>query len=127
MARILVIDDDSQCRDMLKELLSYNGHEVITASDGDLGLKTFYAEKFDLLICDLIMPKKDGMEVIKEIRKKDPNIKILAISGGDESFPASSYLNASQKLLGANYILDKPFTNDEFIKSVNELVDSNID
>lgn len=123
MARILVVEDDDLSREMVRELLGYAGHDVMEAPDGVVALHLLFHDKkrYDLVVTDLIMPKKDGMELIAEIRRDYPVIKIIAVTGGDESFPASSYLRAS-KSMEADYVLSKPFRNNDLLKAVDEVL-----
>jgi len=80
--RILVIDDESQLRAMLKKFLEMEGYEVITASNGKEGLHLFSEDPADLVITDLIMPDKEGIETIKELKASNPKTKVIAMSGG---------------------------------------------
>ena len=80
MPRILVIDDEEIVRDMLRNLLQHAGYEVTEAPDGDEGVRLYQAERPDLLITDVFMPGRNGLEVIKELREEDPDAKIIAIA-----------------------------------------------
>ena len=82
MARILVIDDDELACFTLQDILDQENHEVTVAKDGVEGAALFKAEPFPLVITDLLMPEKDGLEMITELRKDYPDIKIIAITGG---------------------------------------------
>ena len=82
-ARILVIDDDEAVLDSVSKMLSLAGHEVAVASDGDLGLDAYRRRPHDLVIVDIFMPRKSGMEVIQELRSEFPEVKIIVISGVD--------------------------------------------
>ena len=82
MARILLIDDDDSVRRALRLTLTEFGHTVIEARDGQEGLKLFPQANADLVITDIVMPEKDGIEVLIELRKKQPPVNIIAISGG---------------------------------------------
>lgn len=126
MARILVVEDDDLSREIVRELLEYAGHDVMEAPDGVVALRLLsYDEKrYDLVVTDLIMPKKDGMELITEIKRDYPRIKIIAVTGGDENFPALSYLRTS-KSMRADYVLSKPFRNKELLKAVDEVLQLN--
>ena len=92
MADILIIDDDIQLSAMLKQLLERQGYSVITASDGNEGISLFHEKGARLIITDLIMPVKEGIETIAELVKSTPDVKIIAISGGGRLKP-DSYLN----------------------------------
>ncbi|MGM0377400.1 MAG: sigma-54-dependent transcriptional regulator [Bacteroidota bacterium] len=81
MAKILVIDDQKSIRNTLKDILEYEGHEVILAQDGPEGLEKFGADKFDVVLLDIKMPEMDGMEVLDKIMEKAPDIPVIMISG----------------------------------------------
>lgn len=116
MAKILVVDDEPAILLMLKKMLEKADHEVDTASDGNEGIILFEKNKHDLLITDIIMPHKEGMETIIELRKKYPDLKIIAISGGGRISP-DGYLPGA-KLLGANMVFQKPLVQKEFLEAV---------
>lgn len=118
MARILVIDDEAAVRGLVATILRNAGHEVIETSDGKKGIDILSREPFDLLITDLLMPEKDGIEIIMEARRDHPAIRIIAMSGGGMAAP-SEYLPMAE-LLGAERTLAKPFTGAE----LRALVDS---
>jgi len=120
MARILVIDDDVSVRSMLKRILEHDGHQVSEADDGDVGIKRYRDNPTDLVITDIIMPNKEGIETILELRRDFPDIKIIAISGGGRVGP-NDYLNAA-RLLGAKGTFTKPFDTREVLDTVNQLV-----
>ncbi len=116
MAKILVVDDEPAILLMLKKMLEKADHEVDTASDGNEGIILFEKNKHDLLITDIIMPEKEGMETIIELHKKYPDLKIIAISGGGRISP-DGYLPGA-KLLGANMVFQKPLVQKEFLEAV---------
>ncbi len=116
MKRILVIDDEPLIRSMLKKMLERQGYLVILASDGSEGVKLFKRDPTDLIITDIIMPEKEGLEIIQEIRIESLEVPIFAISGGGRNSPAE-YLDLA-KLLGANEIFNKPFNKNEFLGAV---------
>src|SRR5215471_13095472 len=82
MARILVIDDDSLVRATARAILESAGHAVTSAADGNLGLNQCIKEPFDLVLCDIFMPNKDGIETIRQLRRSCPGLPIIAMSGG---------------------------------------------
>ncbi len=120
MALILVVDDDNQIRRMLRRILEKEGYEVVEAIDGDEAMRIYQERPVDLVITDLIMPKKEGIETIIELRRIFPEVKIIAISGGGRVGPAI-YLTMAEKL-GASRIFTKPFEKDELLAAVKELV-----
>jgi CheY-like chemotaxis protein len=121
MPNILIIDDDNQFRTMLRKMVERNGYEVIEASDGKEGIKLYRKNPTDLIITDLIMPDKDGIETIQELRKDFPDVKIIAISGGGRLGP-HDYLHLA-KMLGAQRTLTKPIELDELLKAIEELLE----
>ena len=121
MANILIVDDNDRFLEMLRCFLENKAHEVSSATDGSTALDIFNEKEFDLVICDLIMPKKDGMELVMEIKQASPDTKIIAMSAGSNCLPGSTYLEVS-KCLGADYVLDKPFRNRELLEAVDELI-----
>ena len=119
MARILVVDDDPQVRELLKDALMREGHEVVEAPNGDLGIVSYRAEGADVVITDLLMPVKEGMEMIRELQKEDPNVKIIVISGG--GVKGADYLPLA-KDLGAVTTFQKPFRMQEIIEAVKSVL-----
>lgn len=109
MAHIVVIDDDAQFREMLVQMLRQDGHRVAVAADGEEGLRLIAKEKPELIITDILMPKKDGMDVIFELLRADSRIPVVAVSGGRRAITAEFNLD-SATLLGARAVLAKPFT-----------------
>jgi DNA-binding NtrC family response regulator len=107
MASILIIDDDESIRSFLKERLVYEGFNVLTASDGKEGMNLFNNNQVDLVITDIIMPDKNGFEIIIEMKKIRPDIKIIAISGIGLGM-IKACLKAA-KFSGAEYAFAKPF------------------
>jgi len=103
--RILVLDDNPDILTLIEALLTDDGHDVFTLSNGNNALKTIKNESdFDLVISDIFMPEKDGFEIIKEIKKNYPDIRILCISGySDISNEPELYLKIAKKL-GADFI-----------------------
>ena len=120
MANILVIDDDPFIRDVLKQTLDRAGHAVVLADDGEEGLRKFREQNFDLVITDLIMPKKEGVETIAELKRVAPSTRIIAISGGYR-LPAENYLKIATTL-GVNGTLIKPFEKNELMTTVDEVL-----
>ncbi|MFN0043058.1 MAG: response regulator transcription factor [Alphaproteobacteria bacterium] len=120
MATILVIDDDDGVRKLIATLLERAQHRVIEATDGVAGLKAFKAASFDLVITDLIMPEKEGLETIRELRMDGGDVKILAISGGFPGNPID-ILDMARNL-GADAVLGKPFTPAALLAEVARLL-----
>ena len=104
---ILVVDDEPAIRDLLVIMLETSGHTVSTAEDGVQAPKIMASQPIDVVITDLLMPERDGLEFISEIRKKFPKVKIIAMSGGGH-IARDSYLRIA-KTFGAQFLLEKPF------------------
>lgn len=120
MARILLIDDDDSLRTMLRLTLSHFGHIVIEASNGKVGLELFAHANADLVITDIVMPEKEGIEVLMELRKEEPPVKIIAMSGGGR-VGATDYLRIATQL-GAAKVLTKPFSNEALKAAIDEVL-----
>ncbi|MBU1941143.1 MAG: response regulator [Candidatus Thermoplasmatota archaeon] len=120
MERILVIDDDVCVLNLLHFVLVCEGYEVLKASGGKEGMKLHRENPVDLIITDLIMPEKDGIEIIRELTSESPNIKIIAISGGGQIGP-EDYLHMA-KVFGAKRTLAKPIGRDELVRTVKEVL-----
>lgn len=120
MAKILVIDDEPSILLMIKKMLEKEGHEVDLALNGREGMEQFEKNRPDMVITDIIMPEKEGLETIFELRKKFPELKIIAISGGGRIGP-EGYL-PSAKYLGADRVFQKPLVQKEFVQAVSNLL-----
>lgn len=119
MKRILVIDDEEQICEMLHKKLESAGYEVDKAPNGKVGLKLFREKPFDLVISDIFMPEKEGLETIRELRNDFPELKIIAITGGYSSGP-DELLNVA-RMLGADRTFPKPFKLKEIVETIDEL------
>jgi DNA-binding response OmpR family regulator len=117
MARILLIDDDESLRPVLRLVMVHFGHTVLEARDGKEGLRLFESFRPDLLITDIVMPEKEGMGVLMDLRKMRSTVKIIAMSGGGRQ-GSVDYLRIA-KLLGAHRVLAKPFSNEALMVAVN--------
>ncbi len=116
MAKILVIDDDKQIRGLLTRIFVAAGHDVRTAEHGAIGIKMLRQDVADLVITDILMPEKEGIEVIMEVKRDFPDVKIVAISGGDRD--GCDFLPMT-KPLGADCSLRKPFS----VKEIGDVVE----
>ncbi|MEN8169989.1 MAG: response regulator [Pseudomonadota bacterium] len=108
MPNILVVDDEEAVRQLLNDILDLDGYTVFTAGTGVEASAIYGSNDIDLIITDLVMPEKGGVELIMELKKKDPNIKVIAISGGRAITGRYDYLPIA-KLVGASEIISKPF------------------
>jgi CheY-like chemotaxis protein len=120
MARILVIDDDEDARAVLRRMLEAAGHSVLLASNGAEGLKLQRISKSDVVITDIFMPEKEGLETIRELKDLDPEIAIIAISGGGKSLSATGSLQTAHTL-GAE-VLVKPFGSANLLAAIGKLL-----
>lgn len=120
MPRILIADDDEQVRRLLREILERAGHHVVEAADGEEALLACCQHRPDVLIIDLIMPRKEGLGTIIEAKQAHPAGKVIAISGGGRSGP-DCYLQMA-RCLGAERALAKPFRPDELVQMVEDLL-----
>ncbi len=122
MKKILVIDDEPDILKLISKVLEKAGYKVMTAENGRLADKLFNEYLFDLVITDIVMPQKEGLEIILQLRENSPDTKILAISGGGKIEPAE-YLDAARSA-GAHAIVKKPFEISHFLNKVEQLLNS---
>lgn len=121
MARILVIDDNSDIHYMLGEFLTDDGHTADFAEDGKVGLARASENHYDLIITDILMPKMDGIEVITEIRKSVPDINIIAMTGGSAKIDKNLLVGIT-RAMGVNAIIKKPLDMIELLSTINRLL-----
>lgn len=122
MADIIVADDERLYRHLLKNFLEADGHRIRLAENGNEVLEMINERGADLLVTDIIMPQKEGLELIIELRKSKRDLKIIAISGGVNSFSGNfCYLDTALKL-GANKTVLKPFSKEEIIGAVHDVL-----
>jgi CheY-like chemotaxis protein len=125
MANILIIDDESEVRYAIRAVLEDIGHSVAEAGTGTEGLERFQEGKYDLVICDIIMPDKEGIETIVEIRQIVPDQKIVAISGGGR-IKKEDYL-AVAAAVGATHTISKPFDAETLTEMVSRILHNGTD
>jgi DNA-binding response OmpR family regulator len=118
--RVLVIDDEETVRNVIRDALQFKGFVVAVAADGIEGLRDFRAEPAEVVICDMLMPEKEGIETIHDLRQEWPEVKIIAMSGGGMSGSMDGLKFA--KRLGADATLAKPFSMDELFAAVDRLL-----
>jgi CheY-like chemotaxis protein len=121
-ARILIADDEDTLRKVVLMTLEQDGYSAIGARNGKESVALVRQEHIDLAIVDLIMPEKEGLETIVELRRIQPAIKIIAISGGGHGDPKDYLRMASQ--LGAVRTLPKPFSREQLLGAVTEVLGS---
>jgi CheY-like chemotaxis protein len=122
MARILIVDDDEQIRKLSATVLERAGFETTSASGGAEALRLYADRPADVVLCDLYMPGKDGLETIRELRQQFPEVKIVAMSGGG-SLASGAALRFARNL-GARELLPKPFSPEDLLLAVQRLVDA---
>ena len=120
MKRILLIDDEDLTLIFLKKVLLEEGYDVMVASDGESGLAKFRENPADLVITDMVMPVKDGLSMILELRQIDENVPVVAISGGG-AVAKERYLTIAGTLENVR-TLAKPMKMSEFRKVVREML-----
>ena len=121
--RLLVIDDDNLGRAALTDMLQTAGFEVVTASNGRLGLELLNTTSVDAIITDILMPEQEGLETIREARQRFPDLRILAISGGGAGGGETQLLRFAESF-GADQTLPKPFTGSQLVAAVRALLAS---
>ncbi|MFW5689941.1 MAG: response regulator [Spirochaetota bacterium] len=124
MARVVVIEDDDRVREMIEAVLSRSGHAVSTHADASSGMSRLEDELASgserlVVITDIFMPDRDGLELTAEIKRLHPDVRVIAISGGGE-YGDVSYL-ATARAFGADITLPKPFRPAELRAAVNEI------
>jgi len=122
MARILVVDDDAEIRAVIRLALEQAGHEVTEAADGSEGLKLFLLHRTDLVITDVFMPERDGVEFMHLIRLMVGTAPILVISGGGVWPQEMVSLLDTTMRLGATRTLRKPFRPAELVLIVEDML-----
>jgi DNA-binding NtrC family response regulator len=122
VARILIIDDEASIRRPLQVILERAGHEVVSAANGSEAVRLWRHRAGDMVITDIHMPEKNGLETIIELRQIAPQARILAMSGGDLNTRVDVLGDAA--LLGAVHTISKPFTLDEMLRAVDRVLEA---
>jgi CheY-like chemotaxis protein len=118
MAKILVIDDEDDVRAVVRGVLESAGHDVRVASNGTRGLEALRMASVELVITDILMPEREGIETIRDIRQEFPAVRIIAMSGGGRRLKSTThFLTASA--LGAHAVLSKPFGPEVLLNAVD--------
>ncbi len=120
MPNILVIEDDEAIREMLRQVLGQEGFNVSTAANGRAALEVMKEQTAQLVITDILMPEKEGIETIFELRRDYPGVKVIAISGGGR-FEPQTYLDLADKI-GADRTLSKPFSPTHLLEVIEEVL-----
>ena len=120
MARILVVEDEAVIREVLRDILESMGHEVVDATDGEEGLRNHRSAPADLVITDILMPRKGGLNLIREIRNRDPGCRIIAMSGGGKDGKLN-FLRTAETFEGVR-TLSKPFRHRDVVALVDQVL-----
>ncbi len=120
MARILVIDDEQALRRSVVKILEREGHEVLDAADGKVGMRLLREQRPDLVISDLFMPEMDGVELLRQLRRESPELRVVAMSGG--AYDGQIELLDVATGLGAAAVLRKPFELEELVSIVSDVL-----
>lgn len=123
MVKILLVEDDDLVRDMLTQILTRSSHQVISAANGEEATEILKTTEPDIMVTDIIMPKKSGVTLISEVKDKHPNMEIIAISGGGRLDP-TGYLDLSESL-GATVSFEKPIDNSALLMAIDLLAHGN--
>ena len=121
MAFILVVDDDPVFREIARAMLLDGGHEVAVAEDGVQALKAMEARPPDLAVLDMLMPNRDGIETLGDLRRRWPKVKVIMVSAGARMLDADALLNAA-RVLGADATLGKPLVKTQLLALVDSLL-----
>jgi two-component system chemotaxis response regulator CheY len=117
MAKILVVDDSSMSRRTLRKILEPEGHEIIEAEEGMIGLERYFLERPDLVFLDLTMTGMYGIDVLNKLREMDPQALVIVASADIQS--------STQELVrssGASAFINKPFTTDKVLRVVRQVL-----
>lgn len=120
MSRILVVDDDPISRQILRAMLEKEGHVVSEAEDGVKAVNNYDKGSVDLVITDIFMPEKEGVQTVRELIKENPDVKIIAVSGGSSSanYDSLDWI----KMFGVKYTFTKPFNSKAIIAAIDDLL-----
>lgn len=122
MAQVLIVDDDVMFLNLLRDLLEPEGYDILEATNGVEALKIFCEASVDLVVTDIVMPDKEGLQTILELQKENSAVKIIAISGGGRPLNTNEDYLTAAKEFGAAVTFSKPFQTTEFLQAVRELL-----
>ena len=121
---LMVIDDDPEIRDMLEHMFRERGFDVVTAADGEEGLRLSRERTPDLMILDIRMPRMNGLEVLATLKRAHPDLPVIVMSaGGEQALDQASVAMFSRIRLGAGRLFDKPVSMKALAAAVDELLD----
>lgn len=118
--KVLIIEDEAAVANLLCEGLRSCGYEAEAADGGDRGLTSFMTGQHDVVVTDVFMPGREGLEVLMEVKRASPEAKVVAISGGGHMFQAGPVLSMAKKL-GADAVLNKPFRLQQLVDVIEQL------
>jgi CheY-like chemotaxis protein len=121
MAHVLVVDDDPLFREIAREMLLGGGHRVSLAENGVVATKVAPEPALDLAVVDMLMPERDGIETIRDLRARWPGVKLIAVSAGSRGLEPNLLLRAAT-VMGADATLQKPVERDALLKLVETLL-----
>lgn len=124
MSKILIVDDEFTVRYAVRSVLVDAGHDVLEARDGEEALSVLAVKPIDVVVIDIIMPKKEGVETTALIRCDHPSVRVVAISGGGRN-RNFDFLEMAHSF-GAHAILRKPFTDEQLLEAISEDQDKKI-
>jgi len=119
MPCILIVDDDRQVREMLRATLERAGYEIDEAADGQQALASYARRRPDVALVDIIMPEMEGIETILQLRRRDRDARIIAMSGGGHVGP-DAYLQSARQC-GASYAFTKPIDREALLRAITDL------
>lgn len=126
MAAILVVDDEPDVAESIRAVLEHAGFEVVVANSAAAGLEAVETQEFSVIVTDIIMPKINGLELIRNLRRNHPGLQVIAISGGGSFGPLShkpdaisthAFIAAAREA-GAVVVLTKPFDMDDLLSAI---------
>jgi DNA-binding response OmpR family regulator len=126
MASILVVDDDPDVAEAIQAILERSGFLVVVANGAEAGLQALQKQEFEIVVTDLIMPKVNGLELIRRLRAQHSRVRVIAISGGGILGPLSlkpdaisthAFIAAARDA-GADEVLTKPFDMDDLVAAI---------
>lgn len=120
MATILIVDDNDTIRGFLRRIVEKAGHRSMVARNGKEAIDQIEREPVDLVISDIFMPETDGIELLRDLKKRRPGLHVIAVSGGGD-YGDMDILQAA-RLCGAFRIFTKPFPAEEMISAIREAV-----
>ena len=121
MALVLVVDDDPLFREIAREVLIQAGHDVLLAENGVEATKVAAEPPPDLAVVDMLMPERDGIETIRDLRGRWPRVKLIAVSAGSRGLEPNLLLRAA-KAMGADAAIEKPVDYEFLTKMIGELL-----